>query len=279
MAVNTNISVTETQKQYYQKFINLSVNEEALPQGDGSIRISPFDDFFIFVLYDEIDNEDTPIDLSNVGDIYLSFIGENDQVVIKNHTQVQDIDLSQGEVLFKITKSDSKKITALDNNNFYVSTKMTDPTDESVSDETVLYQGVWLDYSEATRTALTSQMEDAAALYSVELAALKEENELLKKENSELITLSEQDTLTIQTLQSSNEELTNEITELDKKIKSAELARLNRQSRKAQALAEKQLKRKQQNTALQRGNADAASGANSDAYWEQAASNLQNFSN
>jgi len=221
----------------------------------------------------------TPIDLSNVGDIYLSFIGENDQVVIKNHTQVQDIDLSQGEVLFKITKSDSKKITALDNNNFYVSTKMTDPTDESVSDETVLYQGVWLDYSEATRTALTSQMEDAAALYSVELAALKEENELLKKENSELITLSEQDTLTIQTLQSSNEELTNEITELDKKIKSAELARLNRQSRKAQALAEKQLKRKQQNTALQRGNADAASGANSDAYWEQAASNLQNFSN
>ena len=54
MAVNTNISVTETQKQYYQKFINLSVNEEALPQGDGSIRISPFDDFFIFVLYDEM---------------------------------------------------------------------------------------------------------------------------------------------------------------------------------------------------------------------------------
>lgn len=103
MAINTNISVTETQKQYYQKFVNLSVNEEALPQGDGVIRISPFDDFFIFVLYDEIDNEDTPIDLTNVGDIYLSFIGENDQIVIKNHTQVEEVDLSQGEVLFKIT--------------------------------------------------------------------------------------------------------------------------------------------------------------------------------
>tara|TARA_R100001163_G_C5061818_1_gene198755 strand:- start:76 stop:915 length:840 start_codon:yes stop_codon:yes gene_type:complete len=279
MAINTNISVTETQKQYYQKFINLSVNEEALPQGDGTIRISPFDDFFIFVLYDEIDNEDTPIDLTNVGDIYLSFIGENDQIVIKNHTQVEEVDLSQGEVLFKITKDDSKKILGLDNNNFYVSTKMTDPVDSSVSDETVLYQGIWLAYSEATRTSLTSQIDDQAALYAVELAKLKEENELLKTENKELITLSQKDELVIQTLQASNEELTNEVSDLAKQIESKNLAALKRRSSKAQKLAEKQRKVKQQNTALKRGNADAASGANNPGFWEQAAANLQNYSN
>jgi hypothetical protein len=279
MAIETNISVTETQKQYYQKFVNLSVNEVALPQGDGSIRISPFDDYFIFVLYDEINNEDTPIDLSNVGDIYLSFIGENDEIVIKNHTQVAEIDKSQGEVLFRVTKSDGKKVLALDNNNFYVSTKMVDPVDSSISDESILYQGVWLAYSEATRTTLTSQIEEQTAMYSVELAALKDENTLLKDENSELITSSEQDTLTIQTLQASNDELTNEISDLNKIVTSNAFAALNRQSSKAQAMANKHLRAKQQILALRRGNSDAASGGNSPNFWRQAASNLQNFSN
>ena len=166
MTVQTNISVTPTQKEYYQRFVNLSVNEKALPQGDGTIRISPFDDYFIFTIFDEIDNEDTPIDLSNVGDIYLSFIGNNDEIVIKNHTQVEEVDLSQGEVLFRITKSDSKKVLALNNNNFYVSTKMISPEDGSVSDESILYQGIWLAYSDATRTALTVQLEELQLEYS-----------------------------------------------------------------------------------------------------------------
>ena len=73
--VNTNISLTKTEKEFYQRFVNLSVNEMPLPQGDGMIRISPFDDYFLFTLYDEVDGEDTPIDLSNVGTLYLNFIG------------------------------------------------------------------------------------------------------------------------------------------------------------------------------------------------------------
>ena len=50
----------------------------------------------------------------------------NDEIDILNHTQVDEVDLSQGEVLFRITRSDSKKILALTNNNFYISTKMVD---------------------------------------------------------------------------------------------------------------------------------------------------------
>ena len=114
MAIQTNISLTKTQKEYYQRFVNLSVNEMPLPQGDGMIRITPFDDYFLFTLFDEIDGEDTPIDLSNVGDIFLNFIGETDDIDIKNHTQVAEVDLSQGQVLFRITRSDSKKIFSID---------------------------------------------------------------------------------------------------------------------------------------------------------------------
>ena len=66
-SIETNIALNTTEKQYYQRFVNLSVNEEPLPQGDATIRITPFDDFFLFTLFDEMDGEDTPIDLSNVG--------------------------------------------------------------------------------------------------------------------------------------------------------------------------------------------------------------------
>ena len=89
MPINTNITLTEKEKTIYQRFVNLSVNETPLPQGDATIRISPFDDYFLFTIFDEIEGEDTPIDLSNVGDIFINFIGQSDEIDIKNYTQVE----------------------------------------------------------------------------------------------------------------------------------------------------------------------------------------------
>ena len=277
MTVQTNISVTPTQKEYYQRFVNLSVNEKALPQGDGTIRISPFDDYFIFTIFDEIDNEDTPIDLSNVGDIYLSFIGNNDEIVIKNHTQVEEVDLSQGEVLFRITKSDSKKVLALNNNNFYVSTKMISPEDGSVSDESILYPGIWLAYSDATRTALTVQLEELQLEYSKLLGDLEDENTQLKNDNQELVNSAGQDDLVIQGLQNNNSSLINEITELSEQIKSNELAALQRASLAANAAANKQAQSRQQIKALVRGAKSAQTGSTEASYFKQAADNLENY--
>ena len=199
--VRTNISLTKTEKEFYQKFVNLSVNEMPLPSGDGTIRISLFDDYYLFTMFDEVDGEDTPIDLTNVGDLYLNFIGDEDEIDILNHTQVDEIDLSKGEVLFRITRSDSKKILALSNNNFYISTKMIDPADGSTSDESVLYQGIWLSVDDANRTTLTRQIEEGRVEYSILLANLQEENVLLRAENAQLVESAEEDTLTIKTLQ------------------------------------------------------------------------------
>lgn len=277
MAIETNISLTKTQKEFYQKFVNLSVNEEALPQGDGTIRISPFDDYFIFTIYDEIDSENTPIDLSNVGDLFLNFVGNNDEIVIKNHTQVQEIDLSQGEVLFKVDKSDSKKILALDNNNFYVSTKMTDPEDMSMSDETILYQGLWLSFSDASRTTLTSQIQDQKLLYSEELAKLKLELDALKAEKEELVNNANDDTLTIQTLQASNEELTNEVAELEAKLDAQATAAVKRESKLAQQLANRQLKKKQQIRAIKQSRVAAQTGSKKRSFYRNASRNLEEF--
>tara|TARA_R100001369_G_scaffold87314_1_gene122705 strand:+ start:973 stop:1887 length:915 start_codon:yes stop_codon:yes gene_type:complete len=274
-SIQTNISLTAPQKEYFQRFVDLAVNDTPLPQGDGMIRISPFDDYFLFTLFDEVDGEDTPIDLSNVGDIYINFIGSFDEIDIINHTQVEEVDLSRGEVLFRITRSDSKKILALDNNNFYISTKMIDVTDGSISDESVLYQGIWLAVDAASRLTLTSQIEDQRLEYSILLAKLQEDNTKLLNENAALVSSAEEDTLTIQTLQASNNELVNEIAELTKDLASADIELINRNATLAQASADKQLNSKQQIDAIRRRTIPAAN--QQTAFFQQASRNLQQY--
>jgi len=274
MTIRTNISLTAPQKEYFQRFVNLSVNEEALPQGDGVIRISPFDDYFLFTLYDEIDSEDTPIDLSNVGDIFINFIGTTDEINVKNHTQVAEVDLSQGEVLFRITKSDSKKVLALNNNNFYISTKMISEEDSSVSDESILYQGTWLAFDSASRTTLTSQIEEQRLEYSIELARLKEENASLKNDNSELINISQADIVTIQALQASNDELVDELQVLTGDNDNS----FNQFAQRAKVASELQRKNailKQQSIALRK--TDSIYNNQKD-FYKVAANNLQQYS-
>ena len=274
MTIRTNISLTAPQKEYFQRFVNLSVNEEALPQGDGVIRISPFDDYFLFTLYDEIDSEDTPIDLSNVGDIFINFIGTTDEINVKNHTQVAEVDLSQGEVLFRITKSDSKKVLALNNNNFYISTKMISEEDSSVSDESILYQGTWLAFDSASRTTLTSQIEEQRLEYSIELARLKEENASLKNDNSELINISQADIVTIQALQASNDELVDELQVLTGDNDNS-FNQFAQRAKVASALQRKNAILKQQSIALRK--TDSIYNNQKD-FYKVAANNLQQYS-
>jgi len=275
--VRTNISLTKTEKEFYQRFVNLSVNEEPLPQGDGMIRISLFDDYYLFTIYDEIDNEDTPIDLSNVGDLYLNFIGSTDEIDILNHTQVDEIDLAQGQILFRITRSDSKKILALDNNNFYISSKMVDPTDGSTSDETVLYQGVWLAVDDANRITLTRQIEEARTEYSILLGRLQTQIDELTQDNAELITSAQEDEATIIRLQNNNNELTDELAELTKDLKSTRIAALNQRAKEAQKYAELQMQRRQQVKALKQSLITALTKSKKVEFYKNAAKNLQNF--
>jgi hypothetical protein len=283
MAIQTNISLTPQEKTYFQRFVNLSVNEEALPQGDATMRISPFDDYFLFTLYDEIDSEDTPIDLSNVGNIFINFIGTSDEINVKNHTQVEEVDLSQGQVLFKITKSDSKKVLALDNNNFYISTKMISEEDDSISDESILYQGTWLAFDTASRVTLTSQIEKQRLEYSIELAKLKRELDTANKANELLIQQTQQDDLAIQALTENNNRIIDEISALEESPKDpTSIRRINNRIRalvaeqkEAQAIGRKAELLRQQNQALEI--LDESIGNNT-AFFKQAARNLQQFS-
>ena len=235
--IDTKITVKERQVQYYKKFKNLSVNEEILPQGDGNIRISPFDDYFLFTLYDEKDGENTPIDLSNVGTIFISFIGNNDEIKIPNYTNVEDIDMSAGQVLFKISKENGKKILSLDNRNFYISTAMVSQ-DGTESDESVVYTGTFSKLTDEAKKSLTSQMNAIAEEYSIELSRLQQQNADLQTQVNSLNQTVNEQSVVIDSLNASNEELTNEITELTKNAESSKLIKLQKTAKGIQAQAQ-----------------------------------------
>jgi hypothetical protein len=236
MEIQTNIPLTATESKIYKKFTTLSVNEAPLPQGDAVIKISPFDDYYVFTLYDDTGGENTPIDLSNVGSLFLSFIGENDEIKIPYYTKVLDIDMAQGQVLFRISKDNSKKILALNNDNFYVSSQMI-AADGSVSDETVLYTGKFKSLDVAVSEALTTKLENAAVEYAKELAILTDEVAKLRQENGTLRAIGAQLNLTIQQLRASNQQLSNELANV-----SADMPEYSDPKKALQASAELQSK-------------------------------------
>lgn len=274
MSINTNISLTEKESQIYKRFKNLSINETILPQGDGNIKISPFDDYVLFTLYDEINGEDVPIDLSNVGKLFLSFIGNNDEIRIPYFTNVEDLNLAGGQVLFRITADDSRKILSLDNNNFYISSVMISP-DGSNSDESVIYTGTFSSITEAAKESLTSQIEKERLEFSKELAALETENEELKSQVENLTQTIGELNFTIDTLNKSNSELSNEIDELTKESLSSKIINIQLNAKEAQAQSSKVKKNIQQNKILQK---TVSSKPTPKSVIVNAANNLQKFS-
>jgi len=244
--IQTDQAIGLRKAQVYQRFKNLSVSEELLPQGDGTIRISPFDDYILFTLYEDVKEQSNPIDLSNVGKLYLSFIGENDTIRVPYYTNVKEVDLSQGQALFRISESDSKKILSLDNNNFYVSTQMVSENGNE-SDESVLYTGTFLSFADEAKESMTSKYDTLLEATTTEIAALNEKIIVLEAE----IAGFDQRLAAMQTtnniLADSNSEMANIIGELNKEVTSADAEAAVANAAAAQANA----KVKQQSAAIQ----------------------------
>lgn len=270
---NNEVQLTETESKFYKKFKNLSVNEEPMPQGEGSIRISPFDDYFIFTIYDEIDGVNTPIDLSNVGTINMVFVSENDEIRIPNYTNVQDVDLSSGQVLFRISKSQSRKILALKNKNFYISTVMIDP--DGTSDETVIYTGMFLSFEESAKTSFFQELEKTKLLYTKELAAMQGKLEELNADIAKKDSLIIEQAAIISALGENNEALSNEISVLGELIPSDKITALLNTSKDIQKTEEDAKINRQQINALKESRVVEQTKSKKKAFFMQAAEQLR----
>ena len=135
----------------------LASNTTMYYRGDICMEIAPFTNYYLFTIYresedSEVDNH-VPLNLTNLGTVYLSFMGGDNKIRIPNYKDAENVDAANGEVAFRISESEAERILNLSNKTFYISTVIEDGT--SSSDETVLFSGRWGDYANVMETSLT----------------------------------------------------------------------------------------------------------------------------
>ena len=199
-----------------------NVNSTIYGKGDICLKLNPFDNFRMFTLYENWRSDDrTPLDLSNGQKVYLVFKSKNKEIRIPEYDLIDSeysVDKVNGQVLFKISKKNAIDILAMDTNVFYITRvyEVTDYTGEKVvtSDEEVLYTGQWKDESQNTVDNYTSQLKTVTSILddrNQQIKDLMESNARLMQQNAEYAE-------TINNLQSENEKMTNEISDLEAKI-------------------------------------------------------------
>ena len=206
----------------------LSTNEAIKYQGEAYLGITPFDNYYLFNLFNEVNGSEIPLDITNSGDLYINFI-DNEQINIKQYINVTNLEKNQ--VVFKIDKESAQKILQFTENHFYITNKIT--TSDNQSDETVLYTGLFFDFKSIPDYQLRLDFNSLTANY----------NSLLSTYNTETVDKNNQ----INTLQSTIDNLTKLIQDYkltntklsdlvsDKTLISAELDAL-KQSIKANAI-------------------------------------------
>ena len=139
----------------------LASNSTMYYRGDTCIEISPFTNYYLFTIYKESNDEKVddhvPLNLTNLGTVWLSFINGDTKIRIPNYKNVENVDMANGEVVFRISEEEASRILALGNNTFYISTAITDG--KTSSDETVLFSGSWNEYSLTMKSSLTETIQ------------------------------------------------------------------------------------------------------------------------
>lgn len=116
-AANTNASVTDTGNNPY------------VSSSDLSIEVYPMTTYYKFKVAKQVGNDYESLDLSSVENMTLNFI---DGKVRKrfNHIPNKDIDMSSGEILFRVDASHLSEIRTMKNRSFYIG--LDNGTDETV---------------------------------------------------------------------------------------------------------------------------------------------------
>lgn len=191
-------------------------------KGDICLKLSPFDNFRMFTLYEDWRSDDRkPIDLSNGQKVYLVFKSKKKEIRIPEYDLVDSdytVDKVNGQVLFKISKKNAIDIIAMDNRVFYITRiyDVTDYTGQKVisSDEEVLYTGQWKEEGSNEVDNYTAQIKNLMSLLeerNKQIKDLQESNARLMEQNAQFAT-------TLSELQEQNDKLTAENTELESKV-------------------------------------------------------------
>jgi hypothetical protein len=127
----------------------ISSTDRVYQQGEAPISITPFDNFYMFIIYNNARSSATGlgepqlVDLTLVGNLYINFYDRNTGVRIRlrSYNNIQDVNPTSGEVVFKIASDDSNRILGMTDRTYYITSVL--ETGGGTSEETLLYAGTW----------------------------------------------------------------------------------------------------------------------------------------
>lgn len=207
--------------------VNGTIDETVYAKGDTCLLINPFDTYHLFRVYNNWNTDSkTLLNLSDNGQrLFLVFKNKKTEIRISEYDNSGSnfqVDRSNGEALFKISKEDANNILAMSTNTFYI-TRVFERYDGDgnviyTSGEEVLFMGNWADESKWSTSSLTAmvnslrkQLESANAQILLLNQTLNENRlqiDSLLNENSNL-----QERVT--TLEAENEEMQSQLSEYE----------------------------------------------------------------
>lgn len=122
-----------------------NITEKQYKQGELTIALSPFDNYLKFVLLRNVNNEVSLMNLSQLGEIMISFTDNNENQISFASVAFDSVSPSSGEVLFYIPSTKVKEIIKFQNKEFYITLR------NSNGNDNLMYSGKFT--SEAERTS------------------------------------------------------------------------------------------------------------------------------
>mgnify|MGYP001446350003 CR=1 FL=1 len=225
MANNNLKNIVSEQSDTVKKIEKLSFNEEKKSQGEAIIGISPYDDYFLFNIFKEVDGHDLPVDITGIGTLYLNFIDGDQEIKIANTINVDGVQPHSGQVVFKISKEQSRIIINFKNNNFYISSRMNSNGDHS--DESVIYTGKFYSFDKMPEVNFTQQYDALKKSKDTKILEIENENKQLTSNNLNLQKSLNLLADSLKKLEDLNSKLNSIIDKFKNKLSSTDQAQIN----------------------------------------------------
>jgi hypothetical protein len=222
----------------------IATTDKVYQQGEGPIGISPFDNFYQFIIYNNAIStalgvgEPQLVDLTQVGTIYINFFDQATglKIKLKSYTNIKQLNPVNGEVVFKIPSEESSKILGLTDKTYYISTVL--ETGGGTSEETLLYTGTWYNSKDKASAVASDTIEDLQTAYKNLSTASNTTVSVKDKKILALQAEADYQKQYIAALQAKVSELGGNVTDVQNSLSSAQDAIAEQQASYEQAVSE-----------------------------------------
>jgi hypothetical protein len=153
------------------KLDQIASTDKVYQQGEGPIAITPFDNFYMFIIYNNAKSnalgvgEPQLVDLTQAGTLYINFFDNVTglKIKLKSYNNIKELNPVNGEVVFKIPSEEANKILGIVDKTYYISTVL--ETGGGTSEETLLYTGTWYNSKEKADKVASDTITDLQNAY------------------------------------------------------------------------------------------------------------------